>query len=665
MRMADSDVSPDGFASYGGSPAPEASEAEFNSALLREQYRSLARLGPYVHGVVALATIALCGATARTSLFEGIVLPAALVGFSTFRLIAWLRARAEVELATTERVRREVMGASVLGPALAFALAMMAAVSTAQSNVVEFALAQVAVWIAVAACAFCLSALGGVAGVVVAAATAPLIVAFLIRGADLTMWLAALMTVAACFVVRMLGENFRMFAEIVRSRFAITEQQRVAENARQAAMTIALTDDLTGLPNRRCFQSQLADRIRTGTKMGWPFAVGLIDLDGFKPINDVHGHPTGDEILRQVAGRLGTTLAGRGSAARMGGDEFAILFDGIGGRDQAIALGDEIQTIFALPFAVGGLEIVLTGACGFALFPSSAAEPDELVRLADDALYRAKAIGHGGVAVYDSTVESGAVGRGALEGALRRAVAESKIGVVFQPIVDLKSGRISGFESFARWTDAALGPIAPSVFIPVAEQIGVIDELSRDLLRKAVRIAAQWPNEVSLSFNLTATQLSLPTTGLRIVSALSEFGLPPARFEVEVSEAAIMKNLDAASATLEALRAAGVRVALDDFGAGASSLAQVRDLALDRIKIDRSFIDRICSDPKIASLTRAILDMGRRLGLPCVAEGIERQEQLDELKLCGCASGQGILFASEMPAAMVAELIQRQCCQAA
>jgi diguanylate cyclase (GGDEF)-like protein len=425
--MSDFDLSPDGFCCCGETPPGEASEAEFKSVLLREQYRSLARLGPYVHGVVILATAGLWAATAPTSLIAGILLPAGLLAVSTLRLISWLKARESVERVTIEVLRREVMGASALGPALAFALAMMAAASTAESSVVEFALAQGAVWIAVAACAFCLSPLGSVAGVVVAAATAPLIVAFLTRGADLTLWLAALMTVAACFVIRMLGENFRIFAEIVGSRFAIAEKQRAAEDAKEAAMAIALTDDLTGLPNRRCFQGELADRIRTSAGTARPFAVGLIDLDGFKPINDIHGHLAGDDILRQVAARLAEALAGRGSAARMGGDEFAILCDGIGARNEAIALGDEIQAIFATPFAVDGQDIALSGACGFAVFPSSAAEPDELVRLADAALYRAKALGRAGVAVF-ATAENDDAGRAALEGALRRAAAEPKTG---------------------------------------------------------------------------------------------------------------------------------------------------------------------------------------------------------------------------------------------
>jgi diguanylate cyclase (GGDEF)-like protein len=665
MRMTDSDIVPGRFVSFGATPPPRISEADLKSALLREQYRSLTRLGPYVHGVILLSTLALCAGASPGSIYDGTVLPAALLVLSTFRLVSWVKARADVDRAGLDAIRREIIGASLLGPALAFALAILASVSTAQSNIVEFALAQVAVWIAVAACSFCLSALGNVPGIVVAAATTPLIVSFLIRGSDLTTWLAALLTIGAGFVIRMLGENFRMFAEIVRSRLALAEKQRAAENARQAAMTIALTDDLTGLPNRRSFQSRLAERIRTGAEPASPFAVGLIDLDGFKPINDIHGHPFGDDILRQVAGRLARAMEGRGSAARMGGDEFAILCDAISDRAEAIALGDEIRAIFATPFAVQGLTIALTGAFGFALFPSSAAEPEGLVRLADAALYRAKAIGRGGAAVHSASAEDAAGDRFTLEDALRRAVAESKIGVVFQPIVELRTGRISGFESLARWDDAALGPIAPSVFIPIAEQIGVIDELSRDLLRKAAKTAAEWPADVSLSFSLTAAQLSAPTTCLCVISALSEFGLPPARLEVEVREAAIMKNIGAARDTIEALRTAGVRVALDDFRAGPSGLGQLRDLALDRIKIDRSFIDRICSDPEIASLTRAILDMGQRLGLPCVAKGIERQDQLDELRLIGCASGQGTLFASAMPAAMVTEWIERQRCRAA
>jgi diguanylate cyclase (GGDEF)-like protein len=319
-------------------------------------------------------------------------------------------------------VRRKVRAASVLGPTLTFAFALTTALATWQDGVVEFALALLAVWVVAAVCAMCLSRIAGEANVIVLAATAILIIAFVARGSGLTLGLTPLVAIAACFIIRMLDEHFRLFAEIVRSRFVIAEKQRVAEEAREAAMTIALTDDLTGLPNRRCFQSLLADRITAATETGEPFALGLIDLDSFKPINDVYGHPTGDEILRQVAGRLAKAMDERGAAVRMGGDEFAILCDGIGGSDEAAALGKEIQAIFATPFEMSPLRIRLTCACGFALFPSSATQPEELVRLADAALYRAKAGGPGNAGVFDA----GDGLTAALENDLRRAIDGSE-----------------------------------------------------------------------------------------------------------------------------------------------------------------------------------------------------------------------------------------------
>jgi diguanylate cyclase (GGDEF)-like protein len=421
--MTERRVSSNGVAAYGPAPGFDASEATFNAALLREQYRSLARLGPYVHAVVILAALTFFCATGPAHSLFGILLPAALIAVSLFRLISWFQARPTVELGALDIVRRKVRAASVLGPALTFAFALTTAISTWQDGVVEFALALVAVWVVATVCAICLNMLASEASIIVVAATAPLIVAFLARGAELTLGLAALIAVAACFVIRMLEENFRMFAEIVRSRFVIAERQRAAEEARRAAMTIALTDDLTGLPNRRCLQSLLAERITAATLTGESFALGLIDLDGFKPINDAHGHPVGDEILRQVADRLAKAMDGRGSAARMGGDEFAIMCDGIGAQDEAVALGEEIQSIFATPFDVSPPGVRLTCASGFTLFPSSAEKPSELVRQADAALYRAKASGLGGAAVFDASAQRTGGAGAVFDSDFRRAVA--------------------------------------------------------------------------------------------------------------------------------------------------------------------------------------------------------------------------------------------------
>ncbi len=418
----------------GGAPSGlDTPEAAFNAALLREQYRSLARLGPYVHGIVIIAALALFGATPTGSFLTGILLPTALIAVSVFRLSSWFKARAGVELEAIDRIRRKVRAASVLGPTLTFAFALATLISTWQGGVVEFTLALLAVWVVAAVCAMCLNRIAREANLIVIAATAVLIIAFVARGSGLTLGLAPLVAIAACFIVRMLDEHFRMFAEIVRSRFVIAEQQRVSEEARQAAMTIALTDDLTGLPNRRCFQSLLADRIIVGKETGEPFALGLIDLDGFKPINDAHGHPAGDHILRQVANRLAKAMDGRGSAARIGGDEFAILCNGVGARDEAVALGQEIRAIFATPFDVSPLGVRLTCACGFALFPSTAAEADELVRLADAALYRAKASGAADAAMFETRAGRTAANGAAFESDLRRAIDESEAA---GPVVD-------------------------------------------------------------------------------------------------------------------------------------------------------------------------------------------------------------------------------------
>ena len=426
--MVEHGVSLDGVAACGAARGFDPSESAFNAALLREQYRALARLGPYVHGIVILAALAFFCATRPTgSLLAGVVLPAALIAVSAFRLICWFKARAGVEFEALDRIRRKVRIASLLGPALTLAVALTMAISTWQDDVAEFALALLAVWVIAAVCAICLNRIASEANVIVIAATGPLIVAFLARGAELTLGLAALVAVAACFIIRMLDEHFRMFAEILRSRFIIAERQRVAEEARLAAMTIALTDDLTGLPNRRCFHSLLADKIRTATQTGEPFALGLIDLDGFKPINDAHGHPVGDEILRQVGDRLANAMDGRGSAARIGGDEFAIICDAIGDRDEAVALGEEIHSVFATPFAIHPLNLRLTSACGLALFPSSSAEPNDLVRVTDAALYRAKAIGHGGAVVFDARAASAAGGGARFEEALERAISKPEV----------------------------------------------------------------------------------------------------------------------------------------------------------------------------------------------------------------------------------------------
>ena len=523
--MALFDICRRAFRRWGPALVDDPSQTDLDAVLIREQYRSLARLAPYFYGAAATAATALVFAASGTSsprltvALSGAILPIAVLPMGY-----WLRARQRVDSLSFDVMRREIRLAIVFSPALALAFSIIAAVALPQTDLLGRPLLLFAIWFATAASAFCLTRLAYAAAFVVAAATAPLIAA-LLRGDGLTLWLAVLLLVVSCLVIVMLRENYRVFADIVRSRFIIAEKHRAAEDARKAATAIAYTDYLTSLPNRRWLQSQLASRVEAGSKGDKTFALGLLDLDGFKPINDIHGHPVGDEILKQVADRLAAAMRGRGHVARMGGDEFAILCEGVGGEREALAFGRDLKAAFAAPFVVDQLTVHLHCTSGFALFPASADQADQLIRLADVALYRAKANGRGGVGVFDRSDENAAIARATLEQALHRAITEGSIAVFFQPIVDLATGRVNGFESLARWTDPRLGAIEPSVFIPVAEQIGLIDELSRDLLRKAAMAASHWPGDLSLSFNLSAAQLAKPSAGSDIVAAIKEFGL--------------------------------------------------------------------------------------------------------------------------------------------
>ena len=630
-----------------------------DDAILREQYQSLARMAPYHCGVAIVGTAMLGYFATGTSLPFGAIALVGAFAYVVFRLAYWLEARPRIERQSLAVIRRDLRQANVEIPALTFVFGLLAATTFQRGAPFQEPLL-LASWIVAAACALCLMRLARCAVLVVAAATAPIAAALVLCGSAVTLWLAALIIVASGLIAYMLIENSRAFSEIVRSRFMIAKMHRDAEEARRAATTIAHTDYLTGLPNRRFLLSLLADRVEAGQAGAKPFAIGLLDLDGFKPINDIHGHPAGDRILKQVADRLKVAMPDRGYVARMGGDEFAVLCEGIGGERDALALAETLKAAFAAPFVLDRIAIHLQCTSGFALFPASADRADELVRLADVALYRAKASGRGAFCVFDENDEKAAKTRAALEQALHRAVVNSEIAAHFQPTVDLATGRICAFESLARWTDPRLGAIEPSIFIPAAERIGLMDRLSRDLLRKAAAAAARWPTDVALSFNLPAVQLVRPDAASDIIATLEELGLPPTRFEIELTEAAVMKDPGAACATIDAVREAGIRVTLDDFGAGHSSLAQVRDLALDKIKIDRTFVQRVCLDPKIAGLTRSIVDMARLLGLPCVAEGIERPEQLEALLLAGCAGGQGWLFAGAMPEETAAKFIEER-----
>lgn len=619
--------------------------------LLREQYASLTRLIPFLYAICiatsfALTVVYTLAPNAPFWLSRG--LPAVLIIVMVLRCRKSIKARSQVLTITPAKMRKEMRATEILGPAIAGGFCITTLIVMRYASPLDQSLSMLAVWITSTASAFCLTALPIAAILVIVSATLPLMIWLLASGIMQFILLGLLFPLTSFMLISMIYESYCRFNAIVNSRSLLDEKQKQTELARQAVSVMAYTDALTDLPNRRHFEKMLHDRVSTMTDAD-AFAVGMLDLDGFKPINDIYGHAVGDEVLIQVSSRLKLAMLGKGEIARVGGDEFALIANDIHNEQDVYTLGARLKEALEEPIMIGAISARLTCSCGFSLYPESGHDPSRLIDRADMALYKAKASERGSSRVFDVSFEATAFERAMIEQELRAAVSENALTVHFQPIINLTDGSLTGFEALARWSHPKLGSISPAVFVPIAEQIGLVEQMTEGLLFKAASIAREWPNNLMLAFNLSADQLVKPNAGLKIMAILADAGFPPRRFEAEVTETAIMKDVDAARRTIENLKAAGCRVSLDDFGTGYSSLSQIKDLPLDKIKIDKSFVDQICDDQRISSIVRSIVDMCGHLELSCVAEGIEHIEQLEKLKAKGCNHGQGYLFSRPIP----------------
>ncbi len=407
---------------------------------------------------------------------------------------------------------------------------------------------------------------------------------------------------------------------------------------------LALTDPLTGLGNQRRFFDKVERLIRERADDPAPFAVGLLDLDGFKPINDLFGRKAGDYILQQVALRLSAAMDASATVTRVGADEFAFLYPMVFSEEAAAAKARMLIEILSAPYDIGERTARLSASVGCSLFSSGEETTDLLFNKAETALYHAKRSGRGGVVVFTREMEEAAKRVTRIEQALRRAVSASEVEPHFQPIVDLKTRKVIGFEALARWTDRDLGAVSPATFIPIAEERGIIGPLSQLVLRKATEAARNWPADLFLSFNLSPSQLVDQNTGLQILSILNRTGFDPRRLEIEITETGLMSDPTSAEKIVEDLKRVGIRVSLDDFGTGQSSLGRLREFQFDKLKIDRAFVSSMVEDKPSEHIIRAILAMCEGLGMDVVAEGIEDEEQANRLDRFGCAGGQGYLF---------------------
>jgi diguanylate cyclase (GGDEF)-like protein len=413
---------------------------------------------------------------------------------------------------------------------------------------------------------------------------------------------------------------------------------------RSESADLAFTDPLTGLGNHRRFFDKIGRLISDRSDDPAPFAVGILDLDGFKPINDLFGRKAGDEILVQVAMRLRAAMDAGSTVARVGSDEFAFLYPMVFSEEAAADRARMLIEILSAPYDVGDRTARLSASVGCSLFYSGDETTEILVDKAETALYHAKRSGRGKVVVYTREMEAAARRVTHIEQALRRAVSAGEVEPHFQPIIDLGTRQIRGFETLARWTDRDLGSVSPGVFIPIAEERGIIGPLSQLVLRKATEAARNWPSDLFLSFNLSPSQLVDQNTGLHILAILDRTGFDPRRLEIEITETGLMNDPVSAGKIVEDLRRCGIRVSLDDFGTGLSSLGRLREFHFDKLKIDRSFVASILEDRPSEHIIRAILSMCEGLGMEAVAEGIEKEEQATRLTAFGCQGGQGYLF---------------------
>lgn len=404
------------------------------------------------------------------------------------------------------------------------------------------------------------------------------------------------------------------------------------------------TDPLTGLGNRRRFFEKVDRLISDRAEDPAPFAIGIIDLDGFKPINDYLGRAAADRILQQVAMRLRVAMDEHSTVARIGADEFGFLCPLVFSEDGAAEQARMLIEVLSAPYDVGHRTVRLSASSGCSLFFSEADTTELLLSKAETALYEARRTGRGMVVVYTSEMEEAAKRLTRIEQALRRAVAAGEVEPHFQPIVDLSTRRVVGFETLARWTDPDLGDVSPVVFIPIAEERGIIHQLSQLVLRKATEAARDWPDHLFLSFNLSPSQLVDQDTGAQILSILEQTEFSPQRLEIEITETGLMKDSASAGRIIEDLRFVGIRVSLDDFGTGQSSLGRLRDFRFDKLKIDRAFVSSVLEDRPSEHIIRAILAMCEGLGMEAVAEGIEQEAQVHRLVEFGCQGGQGYLF---------------------
>jgi diguanylate cyclase (GGDEF)-like protein len=436
------------------------------------------------------------------------------------------------------------------------------------------------------------------------------------------------------------------------------------ENARRFGEHLAHHDGLTGLPNSRLFSNRLRQLIAQARRYPRQLAVLFVDIDRFKPINETLGADYGDLLLVAVAERLTSALRESDTVARRSGDDFTVILDGVARAQDAARVAKKIQAVLARPYVLDDREIVVDTSIGISLFPADGEDHESLIKHADIAMNRAKGQSGNSIQFYLPAMNESAAERLHLEQALRTAIEQEQFIVHYQPQVDLVTGRVSGMEALVRWAHPTEGLIAPDRFIPMAEETGLIVPLGEWVLRTACHQNKAWQDaglpHIPVAVNLSARQFQSEVPAEWIGRALEDSGLSPASLDLELTESTVMTDADVAIDTLERMRSIGVRISIDDFGTGHSSLSYLKRFPFHRLKIDKAFVRSLLVDRKDEAITRAIIGMANNLELKAVAEGVETFEQLEFLRGLGCDEVQGFLVSRPMPSTEAGVFLGRE-----
>jgi diguanylate cyclase (GGDEF)-like protein len=419
-------------------------------------------------------------------------------------------------------------------------------------------------------------------------------------------------------------------------------------------------DPLTHLPNRVAFNETLEGALRRLDHSGEEFAILLLDLDRFKEVNDRFGHPAGDEFLVQVAARLQRCTRAAEHVARIGGDEFALIMANLTRPEDAFEIAERFVAAFADPFLIEGCEIVGATGVGIALAPRDGNTPRDLLKHVDIALYRAKKSGPGTICFFEASDDKSARDRRALQRDLEGAIERNELFLVYQPFLDIRENRITGFEALLRWQHPVRGLVPPSEFIPIAEETGLIHQIGEWVVRRACATLSNWPDDIRVAVNFSAAQFHNAGILQTIVQALTQAGVSPSRLEIEITESMLISKYGSASSILSSLLELGVTVALDDFGTGFSSLTYLRKLPLSRIKIDQSFIRDMLEQPDCAAIVKSVIGLAQDLRIGVVAEGVETADQLEYLRQTNCDEVQGYLIGRPAAADQIPALLNQK-----